>query len=223
METTKYKTDKGILIEEVDLWQENPRELYESPTNFFTWLHRSCSPDENGYRNAQEFIEAMLPAGWKKIDALYREGKFGEGNEILAKKMENKGIILLPVWKFEHGSVSYQASAENPFSCPFDSCMAGYIFAEKKKLQEALGIKPGSRGQREKMEKFLEEEVRVYTAYVNGEVYGYRLEDSDGKTIWPEEQDPEDPAVPQLDWGYYGDVYENGIQKNLGITELAPC
>lgn len=218
--TTKYETEKGTLIEEQDLWAENPREWREPFGKFYTWLRRSCSPDKCPYNDARDFISAQLPKGWEEIDQLYTKGKFDEGNELLVKKMKNKGIFLLPVWKFEHGDVTYLASVKNPFSCPFDSCMAGYIFAKRKKLQTDLGIKPGTRGQDEKMAAALKGEVDLYTAYVNNEVYGYRLEDSEGNTVWPEESDPENPDTPMLEWGFYGDVYQNGIMEELGITKV---
>ena len=56
------------------------------------------------------------------------------------------------------------------------------------------------------VEKVLRGEVKVYDQYLQGDVYGYVIEDADGEEI-------------DSSWGYYGDDIIDVIVEEVGFTE----
>lgn len=91
-----------------------------------------------------------------------------------------KEFIYLPVYAYVHGGV---ALSTQPFSCPWDSGQSGIIYASREKVRTALGVKRLGKKLLQKAFDALSEEVREYSKILNGEVYGYILEDESGKEI----------------------------------------
>lgn len=94
---------------------------------------------------------------------------------------EGEGGVLLPVYLYDHGGVALSTS---PFTCPWDSGQVGYIFVQKNALlnegvDEATAV------------RCMEAEIETYGQYINGEVYGYVIEDEDGDNVGS-------------CWGFYG-------------------
>lgn len=76
--------------------------------------------------------------------------------------------IILPVWGYDHGSLHMKAGERTyPFDDPWDSGLLGVIWAPRNVL---------GRTDAETIE-ILESEVEVYSAYLNGEVYGFVIEE----------------------------------------------
>ena len=121
-----------------------------------------------------------------------------KGPKEIKKHFGEIGVIL-PVYKYEHSGVIYSTT---PFSCRWDSGLAGFIFATKKDIRENLGIKRVTKELIEKTEKQLVSEIKTFSQYVEGDIVGFQLE-VDG-----EETDS--------CYGFYGsDVATNGILEHL--------
>jgi hypothetical protein len=96
--------------------------------------------------------------------------------------------IGLKVWAYDHSGLVYRTGETNPFHCPWDSGFAGIIFCSRARARDWLGVRRPARAD---IERILADEVRLYSDWVNGEVYGYRLFDPHGHEV-------------DACWGFYG-------------------
>lgn len=100
--------------------------------------------------------------------------------------------ICLPVWLYDHSGTCYRAAEANPFHCPWDSGLFGFIYVSKADVRKEYGVGRLSRQIIERVKHVLQAEVSAYSAWANGEVYGWKLVDADGEEI-------------DSCWGYVGD------------------
>jgi len=95
--------------------------------------------------------------------------------------------VILPIYMYVHSSV---ALATTPFHCPWDSGQIGFISVSKQRARSEFG-----RLTRKKLEHIvliLDEEVKTYSQFVGGDVYGYVIEDKQGNSV-------------SSCWGFYGE------------------
>lgn len=168
---------------------ESPREWGNLGT-FYTWERGYITPDNNDYRNGMEFFEDMLgyDLAWKIHD------KYNNVRDFMvdvAERMNKLGYVLFPVAKHEHGNIIYELGTASGW----DSGTVGVIFAKKEKIYEWFNVKKVTGKVLEQVERNFESELDTYTKYVNGEVYGYIVED-----LIENEVD----SV----WGFYEDMYD---------------
>lgn len=111
------------------------------------------------------------------------------------KLLEKAGYIFLPVYVFDHSGV---IMSTNRFSCPWDSGQIGYYVVAKEKVKKEYNRKGISPKLRQEVLDILSSEVELYNKYLNGEVYGYTIENADGVEI-------------DSCWGYYAikDILED--------------
>jgi hypothetical protein len=120
------------------------------------------------------------------------------GPKEIAKHFGPIGAIL-PVYKYEHSGVCFSTT---PYSCKWDSGLAGFIFATKKDIRENWGIKRVTKARVEQVEKQLVSEVEVYSQWAEGDIVGFQLE--------------EDGEETDSCYGFFGqDVTTNGILDHL--------
>jgi len=109
-----------------------------------------------------------------------------------------KGGLLMPVYCYKHGNIAFSTG---PFSCPWDSGQAGFIYMETDTVEDEFD------GDLEKAEKCLKAEVDTFSQFANGEVYGFVVtsdEAGDGTTL-------------DSCFGFFGsDVEENGMLDHAG-------
>lgn len=94
----------------------------------------------------------------------------GLGNEEPTKAPPETTHVVLPVYKYEHGGVAYSTK---PFPCPWDSGLVGYIHAPKN--FEGMSD--------DQIRGNLIAELAIFSAWANGEVYGYINEET-GDSCW---------------------------------------
>ncbi len=201
---TKYETNVGVLLEEYDEFASNPRTNDDGLfTKFITFSRRHLSPDKSYWDSFYDWMKEVLGVRYaNEIDALF-ENKDKNAIRTLIEKADKKGYILLPVYKYEHSGVVYEAAVENPFSCPFDSCLIGIIYCPKTSVYDIFG-KRCSKNMLKKVHEMMEAEVCEYSKWADGECYIYCLE---GANEWI--------------GGFYGDIGENGALDEFGITEYS--
>lgn len=123
-------------------------------------------------------------------------------------KKENTAVIL-PLYLYDHSVVTISTA---PFSNRWDSGQVGFILVSKEKALADFGGKIVTAKLKQKIEKQLEGEVETYAQFLEGDVYGFSIEDEDGNHI-------------DSCYGFYGsDFATNGmldyINYNLlGVTE----
>lgn len=87
-------------------------------------------------------------------------------------------LVVLPVYMYDHGGITINTTG---FSCPWDSEQIGFIYAFKKDFKQGEDIKA-----------YLEGVIKEVNYYIEGNVYGYIVEDKEGNQI-------------DSCYGYYGD------------------
>jgi hypothetical protein len=92
---------------------------------------------------------------------------------------------VFPVYMYEHGNV---ALSTTPFSCKWDSCKVGFAVVDDDEGMTE-----------EQVYKNVVSEVKVYSAYLSGDVYGFIAKHED------------DDEEFYSSWGFYGSHDESGI------------
>jgi hypothetical protein len=127
----------------------------------------------------------------------YDLGEFTD-HETIENLASDPDMICLPVYIYEHGNVMLSTGS---FSCPWDSGQVGIIAVEKSEILKQWGRKRWSKKLQKLIVKGLEGEVKEFSDYLQGNVYGYEItkanacdscENADAETI-------------DSCWGFIGD------------------
>ena len=104
-------------------------------------------------------------------------GEWAETSEIREEfaNFEKKIGVALPVYKYEHSGIAFDASG---FSCPWDSGRSGVIVALKEDIKEGFGVKRISKKMKDEVEQILKNEIDTYSRWCNGQVFDVFLYDS---------------------------------------------
>jgi hypothetical protein len=84
-----------------------------------------------------------------------------------------KAIVKLPLYLYDHSGITMSTV---PFSCPWDSGQVGYIIATMDQYRLLTGKKSVNKAVKEKLTKFLINEVKVYDQFLQGEVYDLEVD-----------------------------------------------
>jgi hypothetical protein len=108
----------------------------------------------------------------------YNPKEYSRWNELDAAVMEDyPECEYVPVYKYEHGGVMFNTTG---FPCPWDSGRVGFILATREDVAREYDVTYIAAELKAKVKKLLVEEIRQYSKWVNGEVYGYVIEDEEG-------------------------------------------
>lgn len=171
---------------------ENPRDWSES--NMVCWHRRYNLGDAHAYADPEDFIRGKAQDFDPEFDDfeyhqenvvwndLVDHGKdIDEANRIIdnvvmthAEKIVRANCVMLPVFMYEHSGVALNTGG---FSCSWDSGRVGYIYYTNRQVCELFN------GNRELAKQALEMEVATYGEYINGDCYGFTVEDDNGEVI----------------------------------------
>ena len=116
-------------------------------------------------------------------------------DEEIARKVRDGDYIGMPVFAYVHGSVAIQAAHSNPFHCQWDSGRSGWAYMTKAEVRSFFGARRINKALKELALARIRSCVEEYSAYLNGEVYGFIIRDtSTGEAV-------------DSCWGYYGMDY----------------
>lgn len=106
-------------------------------------------------------------------------------------KKNGKGGVLLPLALLDHSGLHmWIGSDASPFDPGgWDSGQVGWIYTIKDKI-----IKEYGKNKKKLAEKVLRQEIETYDQYLQGDVYGYILDDKDGEHV-------------ESCWGFFGYDY----------------
>jgi hypothetical protein len=111
----------------------------------------------------------------------------GDGYVIDAAWDDGPALLVLPVWVYDHSSISFSAGSRSwPYDDRWDSAQAGVAYltaAHWRNLKGEDAVWTGSEEEVDFATKLLQREVTTYGQYVNGEVYGFTITDWDGEVI----------------------------------------
>lgn len=170
--------DGDTLLLVNDEFPLNPMEDWDMLMKYYTWENRYI-PMQKG---ASEFSS---PEAWYNSimgeDAFYKQKEKSQENNRsavgfaydLCANLDKKGIYALPILKYEHGLVKYYIGDSVD---RWDGSVVGFAWRDKKELCKEYGVKKLSQKLKtETIEKVVESELKAYTNFANGEVYGFEL------------------------------------------------
>lgn len=148
---TIYKDNSGHFFKLFyDEYSESPR-LDDNVATILTWERNYNSPDENG-DTFEEFAE-------KHGVNVSQECNL----DSVMDAMREEGYYVVPVYALYHG-VSHYSTYD--FHDPWDSGVVGIAFCKKQK---------GLHDNDDYLRSIIDNEIKMYDAWVNGEVYGIDL------------------------------------------------
>jgi hypothetical protein len=153
--------------------------------------------------NIMDDVDADNPRNWDNLGTMYmRHHKYNLGDregltssEICTIANDPKRISLW-VYMYEHGEVALSTQDTYPFNDKWDSSIVGCISVSKDKVRKDWRVKRISQKLLNRVYDCLKGEVETYSQFLNGDVFGYITEDSDGNHI-------------DSCYGFYGYDYEN--------------
>ncbi len=103
----------------------------------------------------------------------------------LDKVLGRKDVMFLSLYLYDHSGITMSTS---PFSCPWDSGQVGIIYATHEDIRKEFGPKGRALVHVSKKAissafKLMRQEVEVYDAFLQGDVYGYVILDKKGETV----------------------------------------
>ena len=202
----------GRLTINIDECAESPREWDNVPTIVSRRGDWDIS-DEGWRMSAEEFAEFLH----KKLDKKCPEIKgLTDIDHIVNCGSAKNYIVCKPIYMYDH---SGQTISLSPFGCPWDSGCCGYIFVFKDKILNEFE-RATEDNWRDIANEIIQSEIDIYDHYIQGEVYGYCLEE--GHTV--EHKDLVTGAI----WtsteyetvdsccGFYGDCSSDILHAALG-------
>ena len=145
---TIYKDNRGNFFKFFyDEDSESPRSC-DNVATILTWERDYDSPDENN-NTFEEFAEKHGVDVSKKWDL-----------DSVMDAMREEGYYVVPVYALHH-SVSHYSTHD--FHDPWDSGVAGIAFCKKQK---------GLPDDDDYLRTIIDQEIKEYDAWVNGEIYG---------------------------------------------------
>lgn len=89
-------------------------------------------------------------------------------------------LFFIPVYTYIHSGVAMRTT---PFSCPWDSGLSGFVYAQKAAILKECGEEEWTDQVAQYAIKRAGCLVESYGQYLNGEVYAYIVEDDEGNVI----------------------------------------
>jgi len=135
----------------------------------------------------------------------YVKEEYDSWEELYADIMKREHpLVIKPLYMYDHSGISISTTE---FGCRWDSGQIGYVFITHDAIN-SLGVTMNDDetwvDYKNRLEGYLDNEVKTYNSYVSGDVYGFRVLDKDG-----EEEDS--------CWGFYGDDFRtNGLYDYVG-------
>ena len=137
-------------------------------------------------------------------------------NDLIKLLEDHADIVILPVYGYEHSGFTIGCSSRYPYSDRWDGGQAGFIYTDKDTTLKWCGEVSDWK---ETAVKNLIAEVEMYDQYLQGECYGYIIEDLvDGE--WEETDSC---------WGFYSDKWGDELEEeifkeisNVPFTHIEP-
>lgn len=145
------------------------------------------------------------------------------------KLLEKNGIAYLPLYVYEHSGITMRTGG---FSCPWDSGQAGWIYTTKEEIlkcgrmiksEKGNYIKITERNWRKAAQIWMEGEVELYDQYLQGECYGYIIDELD-----MDDQASLESAMDVIDeddvtwneniescWGFFSDKWGDDLVEEI--------
>jgi len=98
---------------------------------------------------------------------------------------EEKAVVVLPLYLYDHSQqvISTESFRGRAVHAEWDSGQIGFVFANKHDIRANWMVKNVTKKLLKETERILKGEVEHYSQYIQGNVYGFIVEDSEGNHI----------------------------------------
>jgi len=142
------------------------------------------------------------PREWDNLGTIvyYKNSRYILGDvdldrDELQELPTRKDIIILPVYAYIHSGIRLRTGSFQGLlpqgHAEFDLEQSGWIYVEKSKVKKEYGWKVITAKRQQKIEEYLEGEIKTLDQYFSGDVYGFVVEG---------------PYSDDSVWGFYGDT-----------------
>lgn len=139
---------------EINIYQDedpiNPRIDFDNLGTMICFRNRYSLGDDHNY----DFNDY---SGWEEMKQSIIK------NEKIA--------VILPLFLYDHSGITISTGS---FHDRWDSGQVGFIFISKEKCREEYNWKNITEKRKDKIMRYLKDEVETYDQYLRGDVYGYR-------------------------------------------------
>jgi len=141
-------------------------------------------------------LHAGSPRGWDNLGTMicfhkryslgddnhdYNYEDYSSWDELKRAILKKEDIaVILPIYMYDHSGITI---ATTPFACRWDSGQIGFIFVSKEKVREEYGVKRITKQILKRVSDYLISEVATYDEYIQGDVYGFVI-DEDGDSCY---------------------------------------
>ena len=176
----------------------NPREDDDGMGSRMVCMHRKYNMPNEENINFNDFYS------WNEIEEQIRK--------------DYDIAVLLKVFIYDHSGVSLSTAK----TCQFDSGQVGFIFITKPMVRQLRNCKYVTKKILEQEEQFLINQIEIYGKYMNGDVYGFQLEEAEIVQVTKtysngDEVVQKEKEYNEIDscWGFYSiqDMKDNVSEK----------
>lgn len=142
------------------------------------------------------------------------------------EKAFDKYYLSRNLYLYDHSGLAMNTGG---FSCHWDSGQVGMIVASKEKVREHFMVRAVTKKVYDRAMEVLDSEVKEYSQYLEGDVYGFRVLEVPDHIIEEyystdpdydlqevvEYIDPKDCEEVESCWGFYGDEYAIEEAKDM--------
>ncbi len=183
---TIYKTFKNSIGETLEIYYDdmyfyNPMRDYDTIFNYYTWLDRHESIQENDYQDAESWFDDLVGDGeFYRIRCKSQEsGKSLFGFlDLLSEKLDTVGIVAKPILSFEHSEITYYFGHSID---RWDGSIAGFAWQTKDYIRNYYGVKRITSKLRDRAFEAAEADLECYSNWANGNTYSFIFTDRDGE------------------------------------------
>jgi hypothetical protein len=106
---------------------------------------------------------------------------------------EEDVCVIDPLYLYDHSGITISTT---PFGCKWDSGQVGFVYITKEEIRKLFNVKRISKKLKYKAWEYLNEEVKTYKQYLEGDVYDVYVRD-------------ENDDIVESCSGYYGTDFES--------------
>jgi len=139
----------------------------------------------------------------------YNKDDYNSWDE-LKKTIEDteKPVVILPLYLYDHSGITISTTE---FTCKWDSGQIGFVYITNERINElgcVIENEETINDYIKRLTRDLQEEVKQYDQFLQGDVYGFELIGPDGEEI-------------DSCWGFYGSNWKtNGITDYIRKEDL---
>ena len=129
-------------------------------------------------------------------------GQYSSFDEVEKAILRRVGpCVILPMYMLDHSGIMVSTT---DFNDKWDSGQIGFVYVSYARLREEMRWKNITKDRIKRAYEWLEAEVQIYGDYLEGNVFGYTLENREGDEV-------------DSCWGYYG--YKHCLEELESIAK----